>query len=203
MRVTIYGLGNVGSAVAFGCIREAIASADVNQIDLIDTDIKKLYGEYSDLVQATEVFHRKIEICLPIQARPSDVYVIAVGTAVPITEAKEGFYSREMLFQENIDVVMPIIKEIKQVRHENSLVLMVTNPSNMLAQQALEHIPLVFPIGSMLDNARLRLTKVEGSHEKPNIQKKYADVKKYKGYTNWACAGEVLMRISQWGRAIW
>lgn len=199
MRVTIYGVGHVGSAVAFGCIREAIAPADVNQLDLIDTDVKKLYSEYSDLVQAAEVFRRKIEICLPVKPRPSDIYVISVGGGLP----RHKNYDRTLLYQENIDVVMPIIKEIKEVRHENSLVLMVTNPSTMLTETAIREVPLIFPIGNMLDNARLRLTKVEGSHEKPNIQKKFAEVKDGKGYTNWACACEVLMRISQWGRALW
>lgn len=199
MRVTIYGLGHVGSAVAFGCIKGHITTHSVNQLDLIDTDGKKLFAEYNDFIQGAEILRDKIDICTPITARESDVYVISAGTGL----CRHKNYNRALLLAENSKIVMPIIKEIKEVRHENSLVLMVTNPSTMLSQHALNEIPLVFPIGTMLDNARLRLTKVEGSHEKPDIQKKFTVVKEGKGHTNWACACEVLTRIGQWGRALW
>lgn len=197
MRITIFGLGHVGSAVAFGCLN-GYSHANITELDLIDTELHKLYSEYNEFIQGAEVLKKDIEVCTPVTPRESDIYVITVGKGLPNKN-----YSRTLLFSDNCKIVSPIIKEIKEVRHENSLVLMVTNPSTELSKIALNDIPLVFPIGNMLDNARLRLTKVEGSHEKPNIQKKFALVKGGKGFTNWACACEVLTRIGQWGRALW
>ena len=187
--VTIFGVGKVGSTIAFSCIlRDACDS-----IDLIDTDLKGLVSQHSDLLQAKETHRRRIRVALPIEPRESDVYVICAGNRRGTNKG-----TRNVLYKENFTDVKAILERIKKVRKENSLVLMVTNPSTELSKLALDYVPLVIPCGNMIDNARLRLCRVQGPHEKPDIEQKCLEVVNGKGYTNFAIATEVLLRIKQW-----
>lgn len=176
---TIIGCGNVGASIAFGLV----LTKDNFELDLIDIDRIKLAGEIADLKQACEVMHKNIRIESVEEPRKSDCYIITAG--------KAGI-DRNILYEENSKIILPLIKTIAKVNGEDSWVLMVTNPSHRLAQLALEHIPRIIPIGNKLDNARLRLSKVTASHENPEIQSQYHEVIMNKGYTNWATACEVL-----------
>lgn len=187
--VTIFGVGKVGSTIAFSCILKDVCES----IDIIDTDLVSLVSQHSDLLQAKETHNRRTKIAMPIEPRESDVYVICAGERRGTNKC-----SREVLYKENFTVVKPILEQIKKVRKENSLVLMVTNPSTELSKLALDYVPLVFPCGNLIDNARLRLCRVQGPHEKPDIEQKCLDVVNGKGYTNFAIATEVLVRINQW-----
>ncbi len=189
MDITIIGMGQVGSAVAFGCLLSD--QIDVSLLDLIDTDMKKLLGEYADLVQTAQLLNLDTKIGLPLIPRQSDIYIISAGNRLKEVNDKDE------LVAENMDIVMEYMEKISKVRHENSVVFMVTNPSTELTKIALDYSPLVIPIGNLLDNARLRLSKVEGTHEKPDIQEQYRLVKESKGYTNWAVASEIITRIRQ------
>ncbi len=191
--VTIFGVGKVGSTIAFSCIIKELCDS----IDLIDTDYERLASEHSDLVQAKETYKKRISVALPIEPRESDVYVICAGNRRGNDKG-----SREVLYIKNRETVIRILEKIKKVRKENSLVLMVTNPSTQLSKDALDYVPLVIPCGNLIDNARLRLCKVQGSHEKPDIEQKCLDVVNGKGYTNYAITTEVLLRIIQWQRGL-
>jgi malate/lactate dehydrogenase len=183
--VTIIGAaGNVGTAISFGLLWGEML---VSNLDLIDIDDKKLQGEISDLRQAIEIKglpRMKIESI--IDPRESDFYVICAGKSSD---------NRESLYETNLPIINHYMAKIAEVRKEDSIVLMVTNPSTRLTKVALDYVPYVIPIGNMLDNARLRLCKVNGSHEKPDIQKKYLETKNGKGYSNWAVSTEVISVI--------
>jgi len=190
MRIEIVGCGNVGSLVAYGCILHPTIRCYLKELNLIDIDEKKLAGEIADLTQMKEM----IPICedKKITSNPiseSDIYVICAGKSND---------DREMLYEDNSKIVREYLEKIATVRKENSILLMVTNPSGKLAQLALDYVPLVIPIGNLLDNARLRLCKATGKHEKPSIQSEYLKVKECKGYSSMAPATEVLIRILQY-----
>jgi malate/lactate dehydrogenase len=136
----------------------------------------------ADLKQAAEVMRKRIAIEEAEEPRESDLYVICAG---------KSSNDRESLFEANKEVVEPYLRQISRVRKEGSILFMVTNPSTALSKVALDYMPYVFPIGNMLDNARLRLCHISSPHEKPEVQKKYLEVKEGKGYTNWAVASEV------------
>lgn len=182
MKITIIGIGNVGSAIAFGLV---LTENDF-EMDLIDTDKKKLNGEIADLEQAIEVLHRSIKIEPREEPRESDYYIICAG--------KCG-NDREALYNGNRKTILPYLEAIARVRNENSWILMITNPSGRLSQLALEYVPLVIPIGNRLDNARLRLCRANSRHEKPDIQARYREVADNKGWTAFGVASEVISYI--------
>lgn len=188
MKVCIIGAaGHVGSAIAYACVLHPRLSDELT-LYLLDIDEKKLKSEAADLQQAMEVLHSNAKIIPTLEIPESDCYVIAAG--------KNGA-DREALYEENKKIIENYMPEISRKLHENSLVLIVTNPSTRLAQLALNYVPLVIPIGNLLDNARLRLCKVSGSHEKPDIQAKYLEVNEGKNPA-FAPATECLVRILQW-----
>jgi len=184
--VTIFGTGNVGSQIAYQLIISGYS------VDLIDTDSKALFGQYNDLLQAKEIAdHPYTELTCPLVPRESDIYIIAAGSKV------EHGNDRNLLFKKNSVIVEEIAKIIAKVRNEDSMTLMVTNPTTELAKLALDHIPNVLPVGNMLDNARLRLSKVSGSHEKPDINNQYELVKNNKGHTCFGVTTEVIKVIKR------
>jgi malate/lactate dehydrogenase len=184
MDTTIIGAGRVGVQIAYGLILEGFNIK--NRIDLIDIDKQRLIGEIADLKQASEVLRKTNEISAVEEPRESDFYIITAG--------KCGS-DRMALYEDNKKIIIPYLEAIARVRREDSVIMMVTNPSTMLAKLALDYVPLVIPIGNKLDNARLRLCRVNAPHEKPDIQEKYKEVASNKGYTNFGVASEVLTYI--------
>lgn len=183
MKITVIGgAGKVGSQVAFGLI----ILNDCFKLDLIDIDKKRLYGEMADMKQAAEVLRKQITIENVEEPRGSDYYVICAG--------RSGS-DRLALYDDNKKIILPYIQMIARERYEESVVLMVTNPSTKLTQMALDYLPLVIPIGNKLDNARLRLCQVNASHEMPSIQAKYSEVAINKGWTAFGVAAEVISNI--------
>lgn len=188
MNITICGVGNVGSQIAYGCILHPKLS--VLQLRLVDIDEKRLHAEVADLKQAAEILHNYfVQVEATSEIKESDIYVIAAGRSSD---------DRESLWEANKPLVENYMAKISKVCHERSMVVMVTNPSTRLAQLALNYVPFVIPAGSMLDNARWRLCNVTGTHEKPTIQQKYLEVKDGKGHTAFAPATETIIRILQW-----
>jgi malate/lactate dehydrogenase len=155
---------------------------------MIDIDKAKLRGEIADLKQAAEVMRKRITIEEAEEPRESDLYVICAG---------KSSNDRESLLEVNREIVEPYLRQISKIRKESSILFMVTNPSTALSKIALDYMPYVFPIGNMLDNARLRLCQISSPHEKPEVQKRYIEVKEGKGYTNWAVASEVAELIQK------
>jgi malate/lactate dehydrogenase len=187
MLVTVFGLGNVGSQIAYQLVLDGSFS-----VDLIDSDSKALFGQYHDLLQAKEIANYPYtEISCPLVPRESDFYIICAGSKV------EHGNDRNLLFKKNSVIVEEIAKMIAKVRKEDSITLMVTNPPTELTKLALDYIPNVLPVGNMLDNARLRLSKVSGSHEKPNIDDQYNLVKENKGHTCFGITTEVMRVIGR------
>ena len=107
--VTIFGVGKVGSTIAYSCILRDLC----DNLDLIDTDSGRLISEHSDLIQAKETHKRRIKLAMPIEPRESDVYVICAGNR---RGDKPGL--RHTLYQENKKIVIPILEQIKKVRKD-------------------------------------------------------------------------------------
>lgn len=186
MRITIIGLGWTGSSITYSCLLHPQIFCN---LDLIDIDEKKLKGELADLEQAEEVLNKGIIIEATSEPRKSEIYIFCAGKSL------EKGIDRDELYRDNLPILIDYTEKIKKVRMENSMALVVTNPSTLLAQSMMSQMPFVIPIGNKIDNARLRLCKVNCSHEKPDIQMKYIEAKEGKGYTNWAVSSEVINYI--------
>jgi len=184
--VTVFGLGRVGSQVAYQLL---MSDQIFYEIDLIDTDERTLTGQYNDLLQANEIIDAHTRINCPNKVKASDCFVICAGSRI------QHGNDRKLLLKKNTKIIKEIVHDIAKVRNDDSITLMVTNPSTELTKIALDYIPNVLPMGNMLDNARLRLCNVSGSHEKPCINSQYELVKENKGYTSFGITSEVIKTI--------
>ncbi len=150
-RIAIIGCGHVGSTSAYALLLRGIAE----EIVILDQDRKRLIGEVMDLQQ-----------CVPLN-RPTriwagdfedladaDIIVIAAGAGTKPGE------SRLELLTRNVSVIREIVKEIKKTAFDG-IILMTTNPVDILAQAAQEESGLtvsqVISSGTVLDTARLRM----------------------------------------------
>jgi malate/lactate dehydrogenase len=186
MKITIIGMGNVGSLTAFSCLMQHDMIID---LDLIDINQVKAKSEAADLLQAAEVQGIKRDIHIVDSPKESDIYIIALGSPL-----RDGSTDRISKYDSYKGIITDYAEMISRVRKEHSTLLIVTNPSTMLATDAMRHLPFVIPVGNLLDNARYRLCCVSGSHEKPDILKKYLEVKSGKD-TQFGVVSEIMQYI--------
>lgn len=165
--VTIIGVGRVGSAVAFALIPHC------SRIYLVDSNAKRLEGEFRDLRHSAWFINRKciIEKGTIEDANKSAYAIICVGKAR--SSSKE---STEDLFDDNYPIVKKICSRIKVKT------LILTNPTEKIATKIKEELKIhAIPIGGALDKARLQIDNVKGGY-----------IIDRKGHTNWGVAGNVV-----------
>jgi L-lactate dehydrogenase len=159
--VAIIGCGHVGATSAYSLL----ISGTVKELILIDRDSEKLSGEVMDLQNA-------VPLTNPVEIRAGDyedaaaaeIVVVAAGTHTNPGE------SRLDLLDRNVQVVRDIMRRLAAVDF-GGIVLMITNPVDVLAQIAQEESGFpphrVIGSGTVLDTARLRAIlsrelKIEG-----------------------------------------
>jgi len=184
--IQIFGMGHVGSLLAYRCACEFDSLVYINDIDK-----EKLQSEEADLQQACLVEHLPSEVRLSNMVEEADIYVICANAPKKASAPDD----RMELLAANAPIVMDIAHEIAKVRKEMSMTLIITNPSHTLAAEALDIIPFAVPTGNLLDNARLRMCRATGQHERPSIQEKYDLVKSGKGYTQFGAISEAVVYI--------
>ena len=160
-RVAIIGCGHVGATSAYSLLMGGL----VEELILIDKDNSKLLGEVMDLRHAVPLAHQTtVRKGSYKEAARADIVVIAAGA--PITEGE----SRLDLLDRNAAIVREIIGKLKRYKFDG-IILMITNPVDILAQIAQEESGLpasrVIGSGTVLDTARLRAMlserlKIEG-----------------------------------------
>ncbi len=149
-RVAVIGCGHVGSASAFALLASGVAQ----EIVLVDTDEDRLEGEVMDLQHAVPLLH-------PVKVWGGDYRDVAAADIAVITagaSSKPG-QSRLDLLRDNGRVTSSIVKEMMDAGFDG-VILMTTNPVDVLAQIAQRHSGLpverVISSGTVLDTARLR-----------------------------------------------
>lgn len=149
-KVTIIGVGAVGSTIAYTLAIEGLAS----EIVLIDIDNKKAEGEAVDILQGTPYCHPcNIYAGSYRDAENSNIVILTSGIA-----RKPG-QSRLDLAQTNIEIIKKIIPDI--VKHApDAYYIMLTNPVDVLTYTLCKYSGLpeqnVIGTGTILDTARLR-----------------------------------------------
>ncbi len=149
-RVAIIGCGHVGATSAYALLMNGF----VEELILIDKDCDKLLGEVMDLQHAVPLAHQtSIRQGNLEDAAAADIVVIAAGVSTYSGETRLDLLSR------NIAVIREIIGELKRYKFDG-IILMITNPVDILAQIAQEESGLpasrVIGSGTVLDTARLR-----------------------------------------------
>lgn len=149
-RVVIVGTGFVGSTAAFSIMSQGIAS----EIVLIDVNKNKCEGEAMDLehglsfVPQSHVWAGEYSDC-----KDADVVVITAGLGQKVGQ------TRLELAAVNAKIITDIVKNVRHFT-EDAIILMVTNPLDVMTYTALKASGLpnyqVFGTGTTLDSSRFR-----------------------------------------------
>lgn len=150
-KVGIVGLGSVGVTAAYALLLRQVA----DEIVLISRSLDKAEGEKLDLEHGLSFLE-------PTTITVSDDYAALQGADVVIITAgaaqQEG-QSRLELLTENKKIMAAIARQL-QPHVQNSVVVVVSNPVDVLTYQLAEALNLphgrVLGTGTMLDTARFR-----------------------------------------------
>lgn len=150
-RIAVIGCGHVGSTSAYALLMRGIAE----EIVILDQNRERLIGEVMDLQHSVPLFRpTKIRAGDFEDLTDANIIVIAAGAGT-----KSG-QSRLELLNRNVSVIREIVKDIKESGF-NGIILMTTNPVDILAQTAQQESGLpvskVIGSGTVLDTARLRM----------------------------------------------
>lgn len=148
MKIGIVGMGWVGSSVAISTLHSGLPS----ELLLSDAKPRLAEGEAMDLAHGAAFYPTaRVRAAAVTEMRDADAVVITAGRGGGPTE------SRLDLLRDNAKIVEDIAGELAGAR---GLVVLVTNPVDVMTQVALEASGLppsrVIGTGTMLDTARLR-----------------------------------------------
>ena len=149
-RVCVVGYGHVGTTSAYALMMGGLA----REVVLLDVDARRAEGEAMDLEQAAA-------LARPVEVRAGS-WEDAARAAVVVVAAGVGGRpgeSRLDLLGRNVVVIRDVMQNLLS-RDFGGIVLMTTNPVDVLAQFAQEFSGLptgrVIGSGTVLDSARLR-----------------------------------------------
>lgn len=149
-KISIIGAGAVGSTIAYALMLKNSAA----EISLIDVDEIRCRGEILDLSDALSFCGpSSIQSQTAKNAGKSDIIIIAAG------KRQEPGQDRIALLHANKKIIKSILEEIQPLNKE-AIVIMVTNPVDLLTLYAQEQInhprSRLFSSGTFLDTQRLR-----------------------------------------------
>lgn len=149
-RVAVVGCGHVGATSAYALIQRGVA----REVVMVDLDERRAEGEAMDLQHA-------VPLSRPVRVW-GGTYEEAASAAIVVIAAGAGGRPGETrldLLGRNVVVVRAVLKRLVEAGF-GGIVLMTTNPVDVLAQVAQEESGLpsesVIGSGTVLDTARLR-----------------------------------------------
>ncbi|KAI1814520.1 l-lactate dehydrogenase [Poronia punctata] len=149
-RIAIIGAGKVGAAAAYSIIHRQIAS----EVLLLDIKEDFLDAQVQDLRDSTSFgISPRVKHATWKECGQCDIIVFTGGTN------QKGGESRLALVQRNISVIKSGFEQMKPFG-ENTILVMVTNPVDIMTYFALKYTGLpphrVFGSGTILDTTRLK-----------------------------------------------
>jgi len=150
MKIAIIGAGRVGASLAFALQMRGIG----REIVLLDVREEIAKGEAEDLLQGSAGAYPQIFTSEMEKAQEADVFVVTAGAR------REPNESRLSLIQRNLVIFREVLRQIGALKKENSLLLVISNPVDVLTYFA--HKESGFPknkiigLGTLLDTLRLR-----------------------------------------------
>lgn len=148
-KIAIIGAGSVGATTAYAILLKKI----IAEIILVDIDEVRCLGEILDLSDARAIDGlSKIRGGTAQDAAQADIIIIAAGA-----RQKPG-QTRNELLDTNTKIVASILSTITPVK-KDAIIIMVTNPLDILTYQAQKILNLpfnqIFGSGTFLDSQRL------------------------------------------------
>ena len=151
-KIAIIGAGNVGSHILASAVSKNI-SADFLLIDRNEEFEKAQVLDIKDILLFSSHSHVKCSDFGSSELKEVDIFVITAGA-----NQKPG-ETRCQLLGKNISILQSVKNQIGEIKPE-ALVILVTNPVDILTQSAVEIFNLpkkqVFGTGTLLDSARLK-----------------------------------------------
>ncbi len=152
MKISIIGLGRVGSTLAYTLLNSGLG----DELVLVNRDPKIAVGEALDL-QHAEAF-----ITQPMAVRSGDLSETAESDIIVVTASvpwKPGSTSRFDLGPGNLEIFQEIIPPLAQGSPDAKIVV-VTNPVDVMTYHAIKLSGFepgrVFGTGTLIDSARFR-----------------------------------------------
>lgn len=151
-KIVIIGAGNVGSHIASAAIYKNLP------VDLVLVDISDVFEKAQVLdLKDTLSFGKNTTISVgdltDSNVQQADVFVVTAGVAQSVGESRLSLLSRNIEILKNIKISLGEIKK-------TAIVIIVTNPVDILTQKAVEIFNLpdgqVFGTGTSLDSSRLK-----------------------------------------------
>lgn len=149
-KVVIIGSGSVGATYAYALMHTGLADLIV----LLDLDRKHAEGEVMDLSHG-------LAFVPPVEIRVGDYADCADANLIVVTAGakQKPDQTRLDLIRANVKIIGSIADQIKQ-QNSSAIVLMVTNPVDILTYTAVQHLgwprEKVIGSGTVLDSARFR-----------------------------------------------
>lgn len=162
MKVSIIGVGRVGSTIAYSLVLRELA----DEIVLVDRAKKVAEGEAHDLVHATALTSHPVEIRAGGTADTAGSDVVVICASMPW---QPHFKSRLDLAVVNTQLYRDLVPAVAKASPDATL-LVVTNPVDVLTFHALRASGFdpsrVFGTGTLIDSARFRslLSQEVGIH---------------------------------------
>ena len=166
MKITVIGMGAVGTEVVGHLLNSGVAT----EIVVVDQAHAKAQAEIWDFSHITSFIYAQNPRLIAgdyDDAAGSDIVVITAGAQI-----KTG-QSRDALVQINSAIMRQIIAEVERTS-PGAIVLMVTNPVDILVQVVLRHSAFpkerVISLGTIIDTARfLRLVSEHVAIDPKNL----------------------------------
>ena len=150
MRVSVIGMGAVGTEL----VGYLVNMSEVSEIIAVDRVPEKAEAEIWDFAHTTAFIYAKNPLLVAgdyADTRGSDIVVITAGA-----QLQKG-QTRDILVEANSRVIRDIIAKIESTSPE-AIVLVVTNPVDVITQVALRHSSFarsrVMSAGTIIDSAR-------------------------------------------------
>ena len=223
MKISIVGLGKVGSAIAFSLLHKI----ELDELALVDIAENLVRGEALDLGHSSVYLNPNIKI---LQGK--DYSLIENSNVVIITAGKPrtADQTRDELFDFNKKIIESVCNEVKQ-HAPNSKIIILTNPSTQIGEFAKTMLNNeIVVMDNQLDTARLKYfikeeanipvsqikSSIAGEHGE-NMQINFEDdisdemkdkirklvvgagkeIISLKGYTCWGIASRVLKEVEK------
>ena len=151
MKIAIIGAGHVGATIAYTLATQGVAT----DVSLIDLNEDKAYGEVLDIAHGGAVSeHVDLRAEGYEGLEDADIIVHAAG------RGRKPGESRLDLAKGNIGITEGILDQIKQRDNGRALLLVVTNPMDILTYVFHKHMGFdrrrIFGSGTVLDSARFK-----------------------------------------------
>lgn len=151
MKIAIIGAGNVGSSLAFSLL----IKGGIRAVSLIDINMDKAEGEVLDLAHGIS-FAEHIELKAEEFSGISDADIIVITAG----RGRKPNETRLDLAKANVEIYKTILKEVKQYYNGRSLIIIVSNPVDILTYIVYKELGIpsskIIGSGTVLDSSRFR-----------------------------------------------